>query len=595
MPTIEEYNGIPMEQTTETNYNYNVGGEVKKTVPFTKELREWLLMFKSRGIRFADTIDELRLFTKHENKQMFGVIENGSIYQYQLVTTPDDGENTIMPENVFSYNTGRWVKVLSFSNEIVSLWSQMQYVGVWGSNPLPISSTDTIFYINNQSGIDSDINDGSITNQFKTIGYAINRFGVTQNYWNGLLTLNITSDYTEPISILNYFNSNLIINFGNYDISAIEMYGNGNITLFGGGEIGVLKSMLNQNISVDLFTFNTGSDISFTNDYNVTISSCSVREKIRIHDCKGTVQLGGLTIYPPYYVDLLRCKAHVSSIDGDIRANHCFITRASAPYITGTHNVITDMQPLSKVVTVNYNFIVDYPDGRIFKTAEDAQAWITANGGTLSSLNTWTIKLPSGTITEPLVKLEFIDFEPSAGTIINELSSAVVYSTSDDLFKAYIANVRINTINIPAGMCLALQNCINNAIVIEDNTSRLFAIGGFFNDLDLGNAECNFSNSEIDGVINNYNDTVFTNCSINEKITVGAGETLILKDSRCNFVNNGGTINNYQPTYECSLSTDESTKGLRRYTETANSSKFEMVMKTGATTWEWVTVKENTW
>lgn len=348
MSTVE-YNGIPMEQTTETNYNYNVGGEVKKTVPFTKELREWLLMFKSRGIRFADTIDELRLFTKHENKQMFGVIENGSIYQYQLVTTPDDGENTIMPENVFSYNTGRWVKVLSFSNEIVSLWSQMQYIGVWGNNPLPISSTDTIFYINNQSGIDSDINDGSITNPFKTIGYAINRFGVTQNYWNGLLTLNITSDYTEPISILNYFNSNLIINFGNYDISAIEMYGNGNITLSGGGEIGVLKSMLNQNISVDLSTFDTKSDISFTNDYNVTISSCFVREKIRIHDCKGTVQLGGLTIYPPYYVDLLRCKAHVSSIDGDIRANYCFITRTLAPYIYGSHNVISDMDAFNDI------------------------------------------------------------------------------------------------------------------------------------------------------------------------------------------------------------------------------------------------------
>ena len=86
MSTIDDYNGIPIEQTAETNYNYNVGGEVKKTVPFTKELREWLLMFRSRGIRFADTIDELRLFTKHENKQMFGVIENGAIYQYQLVT-----------------------------------------------------------------------------------------------------------------------------------------------------------------------------------------------------------------------------------------------------------------------------------------------------------------------------------------------------------------------------------------------------------------------------------------------------------------------------------------------------------------------------
>ena len=218
----------------------------------------------------------------------------------------------------------------------------MQYVGVWGNNPLPISSTDTIFYINNQSGIDSDINDGSITNQFKTISYALNRFGVTQNYWNGLLTLNITSDYTEPISILNYFNSNLIINSGNYDISSIEMYGNGNITLSGDGEIGVLKSMLNQNISVDFFTFNPGSEISFTNDYNVTVSSCFVREKIKIHECKGTVQLSELTIYPTYYVDLLRCKAHVSAIDGDIKANYCFITRALSPYISGNHNVYSD-------------------------------------------------------------------------------------------------------------------------------------------------------------------------------------------------------------------------------------------------------------
>ena len=369
--TIDDYNGIPMEQTTETNYNYNVGGEVKKTVPFTKELREWLLMFKSRGIRFADTIDELRLFTKHENKQMFGVIENGSIYQYQIVTTPDDGENSIKPDNVYSYNTGRWIKVLSFS---------------------------------------------------------------------------------------------------------------------------------------------------------------------------------------------------------------------------------TDMQPLSKVVTVNYNFVSDYPDGRIFKTAENAQTWITANGGILSDSNTWTIKLPSGLITEPLTKLPFIEFEVSTGTIIDELTSGVAYSTDADLPKAIMVNAQINTLVIPSGTCAVLFNCITNSIEIEDDTSRLVVQGGFHADLDLGNSDCTFDNVRINGnIFSNFNNADFTRSTIQNNVTIASGETLKLVDSVCKSITNNGTLKNYQPTYGCSLTADESTKGLRRYTETANSSSFEMVMKTGASTYEWVKIKENTW
>lgn len=594
MPTIDDYNGIPMEQTTETNYNYNVGGEVKKTVPFTKELREWLLMFKSRGIRFADTIDELRLFTKHENKQMFGVIENGSIYQYQLVTTTDDGENAIKPDNVYSYNTGRWIKVLSFSNEIVNLWSQMQYVGVWGNNPVPISATDTTYYIDNANGIDNSTIDGTMAHPFKTVAYAISRFGVTNHYWNGKLTLELIADYTETISILNYFNSNLVINAGAYNISEIEMYGNGVIEIRSiGGEIGVLKSSLNQKMIVIGETFNPNSVISFSNDYNVLLESCYVREIITIQDIKGTVNLSETVVYPTYHIGLLRCKAHVSAIDGDIRANHCFITRTLSPYITGTHNVITDLLPLSKTVSVNYNFIVDYPDGRIFKTAEDAQAWITANGGTLSASNTWTIKLPSGMITEPLVKLPFIEFEPSAGTIINELSSAV--NTSVGLQEATIANVLINTINIPAGMCLSLQNCGSNSIVVEDNTSRLFVIGGYFNNLDLGNAECNFDTARIRGVISNYNQTTFSNCTLENDITIASGDTLTFVNSVCQQISNNGTFNNYQPTFDSDLTASEAYKGFRKYKETANSSSFEMVMKTGTDTWEWVTVKENTW
>ena len=40
---------------------------------------------------------------------------------------------------------------------------------------------------------------------------------------------------------------------------------------------------------------------------------------------------------------------------------------------------------------------------------------------------------------------------------------------------------------------------------------------------------------------------------------------------------------------------DATTEGKMRYTKTANSSKVEMVMQTGASTYAWVVIKENTW
>lgn len=40
---------------------------------------------------------------------------------------------------------------------------------------------------------------------------------------------------------------------------------------------------------------------------------------------------------------------------------------------------------------------------------------------------------------------------------------------------------------------------------------------------------------------------------------------------------------------------DATTEGKIRYTKTANSSAVEMVMQTGASTYAWVTIKENTW
>lgn len=250
---------------------------------------------------------------------------------------------------------------------------------------------------------------------------------------------------------------------------------------------------------------------------------------------------------------------------------------------------------LSKTVSVNYDLSTDDENNRIFKTVDNAISWINLHGGVLSESNTWTIKLPSGIITEPLIKLEFINFESSAGTIINKLTSGVVYNTSADLSKAGIGNVQIGTIIIPTGMCLSLQNCSNNYIEIGDNTSRLFAIGGFFNTLDLGNAECNFDNSRIRGVISNFNQTTFSNCTLQNEITIASGETLTFVNSVCTSITNNGTLNNYQPTYDSDVIASETKKGCTRYTEGSGYSRYQMVMKTGTDTWEWVTIKENTW
>jgi len=272
-----------------------------------------------------------------------------------------------------------------------------------------------------------------------------------------------------------------------------------------------------------------------------------------------------------------------------------YATVGGSPIQVFANGTYTETMKLSNTVWVNLDLAINDLANRVFKTVADAQTWITANGGTLSTTNTWTIKLPSGLITESLVKLPFIEFEVSAGTIIDELTSGVAYSTNADLSKARINNLQINTLTIPSGMCMTLLGCISNSIIIEDDTARLFVSGSYCTTLDLGNSECEFDNSMILGVITNYNDTEFVRCVIKSSVTIASGETLELVDSVCDSITNNGTLNNYQHTYDSDLVADATTKGCRRYTETANSSSFEMVMKTGASTYEWVKIKENTW
>jgi hypothetical protein len=303
---------------------------------------------------------------------------------------------------------------------------------------------------------------------------------------------------------------------------------------------------------------------------------------------------GGLSTAPVMYevisIDILNCKQ--IAYTGGVMYVRDLMAGVWSEWVSQSNAT-----QLSKVVSVNYDLTTDDELGGVFKLAENAQTWITANGGTLSASNTWTIKLPSGLITEPLVKLPFIEFEVSTGTIIDELTSGVAYSTSADLFKAVMKNAQINTLIIPSRTCTSLSNCNTASVEIEDDASMLFVQGGFHRDLDLGNSECNFDNVRINGsLFSNFNNATFTRSTLQNNITIALGETLTLVDSVYgNSITNNGTLNNYQPTFDSDLTASEANKGFRRYKETANSSSFEIVMKTGVSTYEWVKIKENTW
>ena len=123
------------EVSTETTY-YEVGGERKKTVPFTIELREWLIIAHKIGLVFLDTLQDIRLLTVHQQGMVCGSFENLAIYQFnELSTDADDGESVIKPDN--AYETGRWLlkaKLDSGYNELVFKELRVDFPSV--GNPL---------------------------------------------------------------------------------------------------------------------------------------------------------------------------------------------------------------------------------------------------------------------------------------------------------------------------------------------------------------------------------------------------------------------------------------------------------------------------
>lgn len=110
-----------VEEVTSDSIYYEVGGERKKTVPFTVELREWLIIAHKIGLVFLDTLQDIRLLTIHQQGMVCGCFENLAIYQFnELSEDADDGENVIKPDNAFE--TGRWLikaKLDSGYNELV--------------------------------------------------------------------------------------------------------------------------------------------------------------------------------------------------------------------------------------------------------------------------------------------------------------------------------------------------------------------------------------------------------------------------------------------------------------------------------------------
>ena len=197
---------------------------------------------------------------------------------------------------------------------------------------------------------------------------------------------------------------------------------------------------------------------TFTNDYNVTVSSCFVREKIKIHECKGTVQLSELTIYPTYYVDLLRCKAHVSAIDGDIKANFCFITRALAPYISGNHNVYSD-------TTIDDVFI---------PTAEQD---LVNTSTTLGEINLYEKYYVKSISCPNLVSCDVINItQRDSPRCLLELNLPVL-TTAIDLG---IANTRLSTLALSALTSVEIFGVSYNNLLSTLDLSSLTSVGDRF-------------------------------------------------------------------------------------------------------------------
>lgn len=154
---IEEY-------TSQVPY-YEVGGELKKTVPFTIELREWLTISHNVGVVFYDTLEQIRSLAVHKHSMVCGCFENLTIYQYhELSVDTDDGDAVIQPHNVFIDQTGRWLlkTVLTAGlNELVFRNSKTSFPSVGNSNFVYIARNTGIMYLWNEATQSYDVSQNS--------------------------------------------------------------------------------------------------------------------------------------------------------------------------------------------------------------------------------------------------------------------------------------------------------------------------------------------------------------------------------------------------------------------------------------------------
>ena len=184
---------VTIEENEDRSYLYDVGGEQKETVPFTKELRQWQQSFINIGGRALNTITDIRSLTKHTSGQVMICFENNGIYQYQSVFTVDDGDTVLMPDNVFEENAGRWILKARLDATTFNLWSTLKY-------GTALSENQTI-YVDNVNGADNGDEDGTVSNPFKTIQYAIDTYVVAHGYWKGILTIKLQSDYADNVTL----------------------------------------------------------------------------------------------------------------------------------------------------------------------------------------------------------------------------------------------------------------------------------------------------------------------------------------------------------------------------------------------------------
>lgn len=185
-------------------YLYDVGGEQKETVPMTKELRQWLQSFIAVGGRGLNTFAEIREITKHYAGQVMICFENNAIYQYQSVTTEDNGSTCLKPDNVDSLMNGRWILKTYLTDTAYNIWSVLKYDGDVVEN--------VTLYVDNVNGTDDVINDGTELLPFKTIQYAIDTYVYSRGYWKGTLIIRLIEDYADVLSLVGLIgNGSLVI------------------------------------------------------------------------------------------------------------------------------------------------------------------------------------------------------------------------------------------------------------------------------------------------------------------------------------------------------------------------------------------------